>query len=1336
MEHRNSFESSLRNPIWRLRIIAGGFVLLALTFAQRPGRIVGDTKAGLVLDPGGYLATALSIWDPNGSWGQVQNQAYGYLWPMGSFFWLGDLAGLPDWIVQRLWWFTLLFTAYLGMIVLLNALRLGRPWMHILAGFAFALSPRMLGTIGPTSIEVWPLAVAPWVLAPLVLAVTSRRDPKWMAAASAFAVAMVGGVNAAATFAVIPLAAIWIVMAPPGRVRRTLMLWWPPFVLMGTLWWIIPLFVLGSVSPPFLDFIEGAQATHEVTTFIDALRGTSHWVTYIDPTSQAGSALIRNPVVMLNSFVVLGLGLAGLVLAPKRIRSFLWVGLFIGSFLITAGFEGNAFSEAVRVMLDGPLAPLRNSHKFDPVVRIVLVVGLVALLDTLPSPKGTRITPKFGISTVAIVAVFGASIPAWTGLLSNYGTYQEVPQYWSRAADWLNAREDDGNVFILPGSIVAEHLWGSPKDEVFESYLDRPWTVRMANPLVPPANIKTIDEIERIFASGRGSDALAHALANQNVRYIVVRADLNTRGPSSEYWKTLSTLSEMPNVREVRSFGPVIGLPPNDIAADGRRVFFEHGMSQESRAIRIFEVSGAERTSSLAYEDTPILIGEPSALFNSELARPGFAAILSGDVTPALPVKKMPTILTDTHILRETSFGRVIENRSASMTSNEEFALKRRVYDFEIGGEKSVRRLIGAESIRASSSGSQVNAAPIRVDRSPWSAFDGDPMTSWTANTAQEPEQAWLEVRFAQPVALDGAKLLIGQDVRTPYLFVETDQGRSSIRVSPGATVDLGQDGVKSATLKVIGKTSRRSPFSISELTIPSVSMSRPLVLPATSKNWRQPQALLLQADKPESNCFRVENVLRCSPKSVSIGEEHLLMDRIIPWSTDTIFPMKIIAEPLPTGDLDDSFSGDVRVRASSRLANNVASGPLAMLDGNTKTGWIAGTDDFAATINLEFDTARMINRIGLFTDIRLPASMPTQVEISFDDGSKQTVNLDPYGEAEISPRETASLRVKILEYTVRRNITGVSSAETLPPGVSELMINRGSLGPNPDERVEIPCGGGPTVEVNGSITRTSLVSTLKDVIDGKPIEAKPCSTGSVALKKGENRLLIRASDLFRTDYMLLGEVPETVKNAAESESNGHQITAKSLDSESDLVFIAQNINPGWVSDSDSVAVNGWMQGWQSSTIAANFRLETLYRAGILGGGLLAVSLMIINLAYLRSRPSTDDGAPGFSSNRMFVFIGVLLLPFVAGWLGLAAGVSAGLIATRWQRIGWLIASGTFTVVAGAYVLTGFAADGSWAGSLFWLQWISSACVGALAGLALDPNEKSFNRRIGSSRRR
>ncbi|EUA43051.1 hypothetical protein I552_7792 [Mycobacterium xenopi 3993] len=79
-------------------------VALTLSFAQSPGQISPDTKLDLTANPLRFLARATSLWNSELPFGQAQNQAYGYLFPHGTFFLAGHLLGLPGWVTQRLWW--------------------------------------------------------------------------------------------------------------------------------------------------------------------------------------------------------------------------------------------------------------------------------------------------------------------------------------------------------------------------------------------------------------------------------------------------------------------------------------------------------------------------------------------------------------------------------------------------------------------------------------------------------------------------------------------------------------------------------------------------------------------------------------------------------------------------------------------------------------------------------------------------------------------------------------------------------------------------------------------------------------------------------------------------------------------------------------------------------------------------------------------------------------------------------------------------------------------------------------------------------------------------------
>ena len=176
---------------------------------------------------------------------------------MGPFHWLLDSLSVPDWITQRLWWSVVLCVAFLGVWKLCNALQYGVPWTRFAVALFYALSPRMLGELSITSIEVWPIAMAPWVLLPLV---TPRaRSGWWRVGWSAVAFALVGGVNAVATGATLVLPAIWLITRRLDRSTLKVAVGWLGCVVAVSIWWLVPLMLLGRYSPPFLDWIENAR---------------------------------------------------------------------------------------------------------------------------------------------------------------------------------------------------------------------------------------------------------------------------------------------------------------------------------------------------------------------------------------------------------------------------------------------------------------------------------------------------------------------------------------------------------------------------------------------------------------------------------------------------------------------------------------------------------------------------------------------------------------------------------------------------------------------------------------------------------------------------------------------------------------------------------------------------------------------------------------------------------------------------------------------------------------------------------------------------------------------
>ncbi|WP_038855182.1 alpha-(1-_3)-arabinofuranosyltransferase domain-containing protein, partial [Mycobacterium avium] len=262
-----------------------GAIALALTFAQSPGRISPDTKLDLTANPLRFLARATNLWNSELPFGQAQNQAYGYLFPHGTFFLIGHALGVPGWITQRLWWALLLTVGFWGLLRVAEALGIGSPGSRVIAAAAFALSPRVLTTLGSISSETLPMMLAPWVLLPTILALraTGPRSVRALAAQAGVAVALMGAVNAIATVAGCLPAVIWWACHRPNRLWWRYTGWWLVALVLATLWWVVGLVMLRAISPPFLDFIESSGVTTQWSSLVEMLRGTDSWTPYVAP---------------------------------------------------------------------------------------------------------------------------------------------------------------------------------------------------------------------------------------------------------------------------------------------------------------------------------------------------------------------------------------------------------------------------------------------------------------------------------------------------------------------------------------------------------------------------------------------------------------------------------------------------------------------------------------------------------------------------------------------------------------------------------------------------------------------------------------------------------------------------------------------------------------------------------------------------------------------------------------------------------------------------------------------------------------------------------------------
>ena len=109
------------------------------------------------------------------------------------------------------------------------------------------------------------------------------------AALSALAVLFIGGVNAADTIDILIVPVLYLLTRQPSPRQRSLFGWWIVCVALATMWWVIPLLLLGKYGFKFLPFTEQSVTTTSTMSAAAALQGTGDWVGYVSIGSQAGT---------------------------------------------------------------------------------------------------------------------------------------------------------------------------------------------------------------------------------------------------------------------------------------------------------------------------------------------------------------------------------------------------------------------------------------------------------------------------------------------------------------------------------------------------------------------------------------------------------------------------------------------------------------------------------------------------------------------------------------------------------------------------------------------------------------------------------------------------------------------------------------------------------------------------------------------------------------------------------------------------------------------------------------------------------------------------------------
>ncbi|MBT9257023.1 DUF3367 domain-containing protein [Phycicoccus sp. MAQZ13P-2] len=1276
-------------PVWRWRRAAVAAALVALCFLQDAGRIVPDTKLDLVVDPVRFLGRALSVWDDTGFAGQLQNQAYGYLAPMGPFFAAGG-ALLDPWVVQRLWWALLLVTAFLGLDRLARALDIGSPATRMLAAVAFALSPRVVSVLGPVSAEAWPMALAPWVLLPLVEVFRRGRSPLRGGVEAALPVLLMGGVNAALDLAAVLPAALYLLTRPfSSRTGRT-WLAWVGATALATAWWVVPLLILGRYSPPFLDYIESASTTTLVTSLADSLRGASQWVAYLPPglggTWRAGQDLVVQPPLVLYSMLVAAAGLAGLALPGLRERRWLVLTLSTSLVVLTAGHAatfGSPVDGPVRDLLDGPLAPLRNVHKFDVGVRLALALGLAHLLAVAPAglrrlAGGPRLV--VGLVGVVVLAVgFAGAGPFLTDRVAPRGSFTEVPGYWADAGRWLE-EHPAGRTLLAPQSRFASYAWGLPGDEPLQALTRASWDVRNAVPLTPPGHVRLLDAVSEAWETGGSVPGLSALLARSGVGYVLVRHDLDTQAAGAPRPELVdAVLGASPGFTRVAGFGPRVGRPD---PALGRPL--RSPAVADAQVVEVWRVEpGPARATAAAPDDVVELLGGPEGLLRAEEAGvlDGAPTVLGVDRVPELPTGRV--VLTDSLARREVDVGRSAADRSAVLAADDDGTLGTAAREWTVGGDASDETSavwLGARSVTASSSASSLGGRqPAQRWRSPAQAFDGDPDTAWWP--VAEDRAPTLTVRYAGPVVPGRVTVTLAGDGSPPSGTVRIGDGttETDVRVADGRAVLRVDRPVSTLTVQAPGAT------GVAEVDVTGAPVRSARRTPALDVTNR-PSAVVLASDPGHRDgCVGPFERLTCDPLLAARSEEEAGLVRVLPVTGRDRYAPALTVRPVGGPALDARIARaaglGVEVTSSSSGVTSPGGSALAAVDGLTTTTWTAAAGDDTPSLTLRWDGARRLSRVALRTADDARASRPTTVRVRAGDVDVlRAVGSD--GTVELPPTRTDSLTVTVLGSSGRPGLDPVDGTQQLlPVGVTELEVPGVTSGVvEGTTEVRWRCGEGPEVEVGGVRLPTAVTTTVADLATGTEVPARVCGSDAVVLD-GETVVSVERTDtLAPARLSLVGSTWTTPVPArpASTTGGGTEVTVTAppgVDAGATLLTRPLNTNPGWVADDPRVTpvvVDGWQQGFVvpagDTAVSARFAPAGLYRGAVVGG--LALAALVALAALWSRRRRTPAGATvavaGRGLPRPLRWSAVVV---TAGLLGGVAGLA--LVVATASATGW-----------------------------------------------------------------
>jgi arabinofuranan 3-O-arabinosyltransferase len=1261
---------------------------LAILVANHPGRMFYDTKLGVDINAAEFYARLWQLWNPLEWFGTLQDQYIGYAFPMAPCYLAAQGLQIPVWIAERLWLSLLIAVGFLGLVRLAAALRIGSETSRLLAGLVFALWPTFTIIIGSTSAAALPGLLAPWAVLPLVSGSrrgSAARDPAAVssgssaagssvvgaAARSGAAVVCMGGVNAVVTLAALILPALFILTHTRGRRRVTLASCWALAVALATSWWTVPLLLQARYSFNFLPYIEQAATTTRTMSAAAFLRGAGNWTAYFNlgtPWIPAGWAMIATPSAIVASAVVAATGLAGV--ARRDMPEARWLRLSMGVAALAAlagywGPLGGPLHSQVDQLLDGALAPFRNVYKLEPVVAVVLALGLAHALarfreqvSAIPG-RPSRLPSGSVMAPLAALVLAGLAWPYLSGQILSPGSFSRIPGYWYEVADYLGSHSAQEPALVVPADSHGTYIWGDPIDEPLEPLARSPWVQRGLVPYGGAGSQIFLETAESAIESGADVAGLTAYLERAGIRYVVVRNDLDPRMVGYTPPQIVHETLALSGFRRVAAFGPLLTGRQTDPQAP-RAV---QNVQPAYPAVEVFAPAGSGRQPAapatvLPVGQTVLVDGGPDSLLQLEGQDilGGRPAVMAGDPLVAPPQE---WVVADGLRRADNAFGLINSSVSYTYTATETNPVDdalggaggppRQILPAAQRGRQTVAVLSGAAEVTASSAGSWLTET---TQYDPVNAFDDNPATAWAEGDPDGPVGQWIQIRFDHAVNLPGTigiRLLDDGPARSvaSRLEVSTAAGRVSTDVRPSNAAQPLNVARGSTTLLRVTITRARGGLpggpgaGIRDVLIPGVRVTS-FLQPAEDAAGLRAPALAFSFQQQIPSPATLANAAAYPPLARTFAAPGARALRV--FATAVALPGEALDTLL--GRLTPAGRHSLRVSASSTLGSlpSLAVGNLF----NGTGSWIAGGANPVIQVSWHGD-----RRIGamMLTPAQGFAAAPESVKITSPDGTR-TAKVGAGGAVTFTPPLTTD-QIDISFPAVASSATANShSAQStqLRVGLSKLSIPglaglRPSV-PDPGSRFNLACGNGPALTVDGHQYPTAVSGTVSDLTHFLPVQVRLCTPAAMLpLRPGRHWLTAALPGPFTVTDVSLTAGQAGAAGSAPAASGGGADTGRSRalkvlswqpDSRTvrigpgpaSYVEVHQNANPGWTATLNgrrlaSVQLDGWQQAFivpasAGGVITMTFAPATWYHIGLVLSVLAIICLLAV--AFGRKR--------------------------------------------------------------------------------------------------------------------